>query len=306
MMQLLDLEEIRHANPLPAVVGGMVKLHRSGNEWKACCPLHNERTPSFTIFAGGRRYHCFGCGAHGDVLDLIQHLHGVSLRDAAAMLTGGDLPRIDVAPIPARDDTINRMAEARAVWDYAVPAAGTLAEAYLRWRGIDIDPPMSIRFAELPYGKHGEILPCLVACVSSREGPLQGVQRIFLARDGRGKADVPAPKLSLGRIRGGAVRLAGLDDGELIVTEGPETGLSLLQTLQRPVWVACGGSMLPAMEFPPSVRAVAIGGDNDDAGRAKAKEAAEVFSSRGIRTRLFYPPAPFGDFNDLLISGERA
>jgi len=135
---------------------------------------------------------------------------------------------------------------------------------------------------------------------------LQGIQRIFLAPDGRGKAAVPAPKLSLGRIRGGAVRLAGLDDGELIVTEGPETGLSLLQTLGRPVWVACGGSMLPAMRFPPSVRAVAIGGDNDDAGRAKAEEAAEVFSRRGIGTRIFYPPAPYADFNDILMSGERA
>lgn len=305
-MTALDIPAIRDAHPLPAVVGGMVKLHRAGSEWKACCPLHNERTPSFTIFDGGRRFHCFGCGASGDVLDLIQHLHGVSLRDAAAMLTGGNLPRVDVTPIPTRDDTINRTAEARAIWDYAVPAAGTLAEAYLRWRGIDIDPPMSIRFAELPYGKHGDILPCLVACVSSPGGPLQGVQRIFLARDGRGKADVPAPKLSLGRVRGGAVRLAGLDNGELIVTEGPETGLSLLQTLQRPVWVACGGSMLPAMEFPPSVCAVAIGGDNDEAGRAKAKEAAEAFSRRGFRTRIFYPPAPYGDFNEILMSGERA
>lgn len=306
MTQLLDLDAIRNAHPLPAVAGSVVKLHRAGNEWKACCPFHSEKTPSFTIFASGCRYHCFGCGANGDVLDLIQHLHGVGLREAAELLTGGDLPRVDVAPIPSSDDKRDRTEEARAVWDYAVPAKGTLAEAYLRWRGIDIDPPLSIRFAELPYGKRGDILPCLVACVSSPEGPLQGVQRIFLARDGRGKADVPAPKLSLGRVRGGAVRLAGLDDGEPIVCEGPETGLSLLQELKRPVWVACGGAMLPAMEFPPSVRSVAIGGDNDGAGRAKAEEAAEAFSRRGIRTRIFYPPAPYGDFNDILMSGVRA
>jgi len=161
MTQLLDLEAIRAAHPLPAVVGGMVKLHRAGNEWKACCPLHNERTPSFTIFDGGRLYQCFGCGAHGDVFDFIQHLHGVSLRDAAEMLTGGDLPRVDVAPLPPSDDAVDRTEDALAIWSAAVPAAGTLAETYLRWRGIEIDPPLCIRFAVLPYGKRGERLPCV-------------------------------------------------------------------------------------------------------------------------------------------------
>ena len=79
----LDLDAIRAAHPLPGVVGAVVKLHRAGNEWKACCPFHADRSPSFTIYSGGTRYQCFGCGASGDVFDFLQRLHGVGLREAA-------------------------------------------------------------------------------------------------------------------------------------------------------------------------------------------------------------------------------
>ncbi|MXO63433.1 virulence-associated protein E [Altererythrobacter oceanensis] len=299
-MGLLDLDTIRRAHPLPQVVAGVVKLQRAGSEWKACCPLHNDRSPSFTIFDGGNRFQCFGCGAHGDVLDFIQQLHGVGLREAAAMLSGGDLPTVEVVALPSVDDASDRVEEARSIWRNAGPVAGTVGAAYLRSRGITIDPPLSLRFTMIPYGRSGPAHPCLVCCVSSPDGPLQGIQRIYLAPDGKGKADLPSPKLSLGRVRGGAIRLAPLDGGEVVVAEGPETGLSLLQVLRRPVWVACGTVMLPAIQFPATVRSVAIGGDNDDAGRAAASKAATEFANRGLSTRVFFP-ACRGDFNDLLM-----
>ena len=71
MTALMNLEEIRAANPLPSVAGGVVKLKRAGGEWKACCPFHSEKTPSFTIYGNGRRFMCFGCGAEGDVFDFV-------------------------------------------------------------------------------------------------------------------------------------------------------------------------------------------------------------------------------------------
>jgi DNA primase len=294
----LDLAAIRQAHPLPAVAGGVVKLHRAGNEWKACCPFHQDRSPSFTIYSGGERFQCFGCGASGDVLDFIQRLHGVGLRDAAEMLGGGELPSVVLPAIPANDQG-DRADEALSIWRAAVPVTGTLAETYLRWRGITVEPPISLRYAELPYGRRGPALPCLVCCVSSPKGPVQGIQRIYLAAHGRGKLDVAKPKLSLGKVSGGAIRLAPLDDSELVVCEGPETGLSLLQVLARPVWVAAGASMLPAMRFPPSVRRVAVGGDNDEAGRAAAYKSAEAFALRGIEARVFFPVAG-NDFNDAI------
>ena len=209
-----DLAAIRRNNPLPTIVGAVTKLKVAGSEWKACCPFHSEKTPSFTIFSDGERYHCFGCGVGGDVIDFVQSLHGVALPDAAAMLGAGELPVVELQLSRnlrnnSRDD---RVGEALAIWRAAVPVEGTVAETYLRWRGITIPAPMSLRYAVLPYGRRGSEHPCLVACVSSPEGPLQGIQRVFLAADGRGKADVPKPKLSLGKVAGGAIRLGPLDD----------------------------------------------------------------------------------------------
>jgi DNA primase len=300
MMARLDLDAIRASNPLPAVVATVAKLRAVGGEWKACCPFHNERTPSFTIFDGGKRYQCFGCGAGGDVIDFVQALHGVGLRDAAAMLGAGELPVVEVSLHSAREPrSEDRTAEALAIWESAEPVEGTLAEAYLRRRGITIPAPMSLRYAELPYGRRGPTMPCLVACVSSPEGPLQGIQRTYLAADGNGKADVPAPKLSLGKLSGGAIRLAG-HSGEVVVCEGMEDGLSLLQLIDRPVWVAAGASNLATMRFPATVERVTIGGDNDDAGKEAARKAAERLATQGVETRVFFPSPGFKDFNDQL------
>jgi DNA primase len=225
-------------------------------------------------------------------------LYGVDLKGALDILTGGTVPTIKLPPIASTEVLPDdRIGDARALWRSAVPVNGTVGAEYLRWRGITIEAPLSLRYAELRYGRGGPELPCLVCCVSSPEGPLQGVQRIFLAKDGRGKADVPAPKLSLGKVSGGAIRLAPLAGGEVVVCEGPETGLSLLQTLRKPVWVAAGASMLPNIQFPPVIQAVAIGGDNDGPGRTAADKAERAFIDRGLRVRKFFPLPDFDDFN---------
>lgn len=304
MTALLDLETIRDSNPLPSVVGGVIKLHRAGNEWKACCPFHADRSPSFTIYKGGRRFMCFGCGAEGDVFDFIARLHGVGLRDAAVMLGAGDVVTTDIAPLPPAEDSGERIDEARSIWRNAVPAQGTLVESYLRWRGLSLPIPPTIRYASLRYGKRGREYPALVAAVSGEDGKLCGIQRTFLADDGRGKADVPKAKLSLGKVRCGAIRLAPVSRS-LVVTEGLEDGLSLQEALGVSVWVACGASMLPSMRLPDYVRDVAVGGDNDATGRDAAEKAARAFAERGHSARVFYPTEPHKDFNDELV-GNRA
>lgn len=304
MTALLDLESIRDANPLPSVAGGVLKLNRAGGEWKACCPFHADRSPSFTIYSGGRRFMCFGCGAEGDVFDFVSRLHGVGLRDAAEMLGGGDVITTEIAPLPPADEGSDRFEEARSIWRAALPANGTLAETYLRWRGISVAIPPTIRFASLRYGKRGREYPTLVAAVSDADGKLCGIQRTYLADDGKGKADVPKAKLSLGKVRSGAIRLAPISR-KLVVTEGLEDGLSLHEALGVSVWVACGASMLPSMRLPDFVRDVAIGGDNDAAGRAAAENAGKAFTERGHGVRVFYPSAPHKDFNDELV-GNRA
>src|SRR5881392_1885212 len=59
------LDELRARTVLSAVIAPTVKLLRAGREWKACCPFHNEKTPSFTVNDDKGFYHCFGCGADG-------------------------------------------------------------------------------------------------------------------------------------------------------------------------------------------------------------------------------------------------
>lgn len=301
--QPLDLDAIRRDNPLAGVVGAVVKLERAGNEFKACCPFHSDRSPSFTIFSGGLRFHCFGCGASGDVLDFVQRSQGVSLRDAAALLGNDNLPTVTVAALPV-DNGEDRGEEARAIWDAAVPAPGTLAETYLRSRAITIPVPDTIRFARLRYGKSGPEHPALVAVVVSVDDATIGIQRTYLNAAGTGKAAVPKAKLSLGRVSGGAIRLAP-PTTSLVVCEGLEDGLSLQQCLGKPVWVAAGASMLPNMQFPPGVQSVAIGGDADDAGRVAARKAGEAFAVRGLETRVFFP-SEGKDFNQQLMEGGRA
>ena len=162
---MIDLAQIRAAHPLPAVVGASMKLIRAGNEWKACCPFHADRSPSFTIFDGGERFHCFGCGAGGDVLDYLQRAHGVTLREAAAMLDGGQVPTVVHRPLPvAPRPESNTVEAARKIWMSGGPIEGTPGAAYLFNRGITMKLPDSLRFAQLKHPS-GQFYPAVIALV---------------------------------------------------------------------------------------------------------------------------------------------
>lgn len=70
-----SLEILRSRIDLIEVLGPYLKLHRAGAAYKALCPFHEEKTPSFVIQKGDSHYHCFGCGAHGDAIQfLMTHL----------------------------------------------------------------------------------------------------------------------------------------------------------------------------------------------------------------------------------------
>ena len=296
---MIDIPAIRIANPLPSIAAATVKLKRAGNEWKGCCPFHADRSPSFTIYSGGERFQCFGCGAQGDVLDYVARLYGLDMIGAARVLGAGDLPMVELPALPPADRG-NRTSEALAIWERAIPAAGMLAQAYLEARGINPPFPPDLRFSRLPYGNSNP-LPCLVAAVRDVTGAITGLQRIYLRNDGRGKADLPNAKLSLGKVAGGAIRLSDLDASRIVtVCEGPEDGLSLLEMLGGAVWAAAGASMLPAMQFPPEVRTIVIGADNDPAGAMAADKAAKAFTSRGLAVRIIRPLEGYKDFNDEL------
>lgn len=290
-MSLLDIPAIRASTPLSSVVAQHVKLTRAGQWFRGSCPFHSDSTPSFWVNDEMGRYGCFGCPESGDVLDFIQAIERVGLREAAERLSA-----LPVVPRERRAPPEDRSSEARQIWRQAAPIVGTPAETYLRSRGLWGALPESLRFARLHYGKRGPLHPCLVALVASIDNRLLGIQRTFLNDAGTGKASVPKPKLSLGRIRGGAIRLAPAA-AELVVCEGLEDGLTLQQELGAATWVAAGVGNLMTLELPADVRSVIIGADRDAAGEAGARTAADRFAGEGRKVRIIRPLDGHKDFN---------
>src|SRR3546814_17727595 len=112
------LDELRSRITLSTLIGRTVKITRAGREYKACCPFHNEKTPSFTINDEKGFYHCFGCGAHGDAIRWMTDQRGLSFMDAVKELAGE--AGMDV---PAPDPRAAKKAEAHASLRALPPAA---------------------------------------------------------------------------------------------------------------------------------------------------------------------------------------
>lgn len=90
------LDEIRARVPLSDIIGKRTKLTRAGREFKACCPFHKEKSPSFTVNDQKGFYHCFGCGAHGDSIRFLMDHDNLKFMEAVeqlANLAGMQVPK---------------------------------------------------------------------------------------------------------------------------------------------------------------------------------------------------------------------
>ena len=125
------------------------------------------------------------------------------------------------------------------------------------------------------------------------------VHRTFLAADGVGKAPVEQQKMMLGRCRGGAVKLAKASH-MLMVGEGIETCLAVMQAVGKPAWAALSTSGLRALDLPNEVQDVIVLADGDEAGEAAARNCALRWKRVGRRVRIARPPKGM-DFNDMLL-----
>ncbi len=87
------------------IIGARVPLKKAGREYRACCPFHDEKTPSFWVSPAKQFYHCFGCGAHGTVLSFLMNFDRLSfveaIEDLAARM-GVEVPREQSAARCAR------------------------------------------------------------------------------------------------------------------------------------------------------------------------------------------------------------
>ena len=80
------LDELRSRVTLSGVIMRTCKLTRAGREWKACCPFHDEKTPSFNIRPTVGAWHCFGCGEGGDVISFVQKVEHLTFAEAVERL----------------------------------------------------------------------------------------------------------------------------------------------------------------------------------------------------------------------------
>ncbi len=122
------------------VVGRRVQLKKAGREFKACCPFHDEKTPSFTVSPAKGFYHCFGCGAHGTAIGFLMeydHMSFVEAIENLASSMGVDVPRSE-GDKPARryDELFSLMDAVARHWQSCLKESSAAVE-YLKQRGID-------------------------------------------------------------------------------------------------------------------------------------------------------------------------
>lgn len=224
---------------------------------------------------------------------------------AAAGLRSGDYRAPDPATLAQREreskaEAAKRAAQAKRLWDEALPLAGSLAETYLRARGITCPLPLTLRFQpECWHGATAKRFPAMVGVVEG--SGLPAVHRTYLRPDGSGKANIAPAKAMLGATAGGAVRLTE-GHSVLLAGEGIESTLSLLcGLLSEPVtaWAALSTSGLRGLRLPAQPGRLTIACDGDTAGREAAHALAERAHGLGWKVGIMDPGAG-ADFNDIL------
>jgi DNA primase len=226
------LEDLRLRTPLAPLIGRRTRLERAGRQWRACCPFHNEKTPSLHIWDD--HYHCFGCGAHGDAISFVMQSEGASFMEAVERLAGEaglEVPRLSPALAEAerRRHTLAGALEMAAVsfQRRLFLPEGRRALDYLLGRGLAQD---TIRRFGL--GWSGESRGTLTA-----ELAREGIGTDLLIEAGLMRADPDTGRiyeLFFNRVmfpirdrRGTVISFGGriLGDGQPKYLNGPETNL---------------------------------------------------------------------------------
>jgi DNA primase len=137
------IDELIARTDIIEVIGSRVQLKRAGREYKACCPFHDEKTPSFTVSPDKQFYHCFGCGAHGTALGFVMEYDHASFVEAVedlASRAGLEVPREGGAAAPAQPHDELYVALERAGLFYRQSLSGEgRAREYLAGRGLSAD-----------------------------------------------------------------------------------------------------------------------------------------------------------------------
>lgn len=249
-------------------------------------------------------------GQHGDLLDLIaatQRLSPLSqvLDEARRFLS---LPRQEPIDDHRRElpAPTGSPEAARRLFAMSKPISHTIAERYLRERGItDLRDCTSLRFHPRcwyrgddndPQDQVRDSWPAMTAAVTDLGGMITGAHRTWIDPSGRDKAPVSTPRRAMGLLLGNGVRF-GLASDVIVAGEGIETILSLRQVLPHlPMVAALSANHLAAILLPAGLRQLYIARDNDPAGDRAVEALTERAVAGGIEAVPLTPM--LGDFND--------
>lgn len=151
------LDELRSRITLSDVIGKKMRLTRAGREFKGCCPFHNEKTPSFYVNDDKQFYHCFGCGAHGSVIDFTMRHDNLSFPEAVetlAQAAGMQVPRSAPEEIEKakREKSLYTLMDDAAKWmeEQLRQPANKVPYDYMRDRGVPDEILDSFRIGYTP------------------------------------------------------------------------------------------------------------------------------------------------------------
>ncbi|MBD9390260.1 hypothetical protein IB237_23960 [Agrobacterium sp. AGB01] len=284
-----DVERLRRDVSLSSTVASYgYRLQRNGREYQTCCPFHAENTASFTIYAGQdgvERFHCFGCGEHGDVLDFVRKLKGVSLPEAMRLLGSGDCSHhhISRAETPATD-----------AYDGIVPVTPPV-EPLLPGRRVRLyNPKRRGKRAEW-----GAFAPSMVFPYRHRDGSLMG----YVLRHDLPGGTKETPMVMFVRLEDGTQTwcrfpfpkprpLYGLqelpDSGKVIVVEGEKCRDSLRKATGHSVVSWAGGTQgAKHTDWSPLAgRDILIWPDFDVSGLSTSSDIAQRLTALAAKVQL--------------------
>ena len=248
---------------------------------------------------------------HGDLLDLIAAScrladHRDVLDEARRFLSLASSDHPDLFRYTHRKSA----GSAQRLFAASAPITGTLAETYLRSRGVtDIAGLQSLRFHPRCYYRADtqspvERWPALIAAVTDPAGAATGVQRTYLQRDGSDKAPLATPRKALGVLAGNAVRFGKAHD-IMAVGEGVETVLALRTLMpSMPMAAALSAQNVSAFRLPATLKRLLIAADRDEAGMRAAERLRWRAVDQGVDAVILLPI--LNDFNDDLLHADRA
>jgi phage/plasmid primase-like uncharacterized protein len=284
----VDFDAVRRDYPLEAIVGQVLRLKKAGGNKVAVCPFHPDKNPSLVLWPD-QTYHCFGCGAHGDVIDFVAGTQNLSISEAIRHLTGGNAPALDERDRARRQEEANRReVEHKRKQDNAIQTART------RWhRALSINGtanPYLSRKNVAPYGCRCEGSNLLVPMYGS-DGLIQSVQAI--EPDGTKIFHSGAPA------KGATLVLMPDASGPVIIVEGFATGATVQAATGATVVIGFSkGALLDAAKIAAgrfAGREMIVGADAN--GVDAAKIAAAAIGARVVAPELL--GAEGSDFNDL-------